>query len=204
MSSLVAACGAAIVLLLDASSSISDHGWRLQLEGHRAALSAPALVSKLEAEPIAVRAFGFAGFVGELVPWTILRNGDDARAFGNALLADTDRDFRYGHGTYTGDAVRRAIAAHAEVPCDASRRIIDVVTDGPPNGGVPAETARDEAEAADITINVLTVQSHADADPAITAREMIATSGGFVLETENWRTVVHAITRKIAMELAAR
>jgi Protein of unknown function (DUF1194) len=207
VSGAVASCAAALVLLLDASGSIPDDAWGLQVEGHRAALAAPEVVRLVErGGPVAVAAFGFAAGVWELAPWSVLRSGADARAFGDALAAGArDRASRFLAATATGTAIRTATEAHERAPCEADERITDLVSDGTANAGRDTARARDDAAEAGIRVNALAVRTEAGADdPAAWLRETAMTPGGFVLEADGWDRFAEALRRKLARELAAR
>lgn len=67
------ACAVALVLLLDVSGSIDAAAWRLQVEGHAEALTAPAVVRQVEREGVAVALVQFDHGARLVLPWRVLR-----------------------------------------------------------------------------------------------------------------------------------
>ena len=193
-------CAVALVLLLDASGSVSGPEWDLQVAGHAAAFDSPAIVRVIDrGEVLAVTAMEFSDIAQPLVPWALLRSGADAAAFAQAMrraprLLSTSTDI--------GSAITAGLASLQDAPCAADQQVIDVVSDG---GAEPraTEAARDAAFARGVRVNALGVGRLPGGDPADWLREHAATPGGFTLSAAGWGDFADAIRRKITMEVAA-
>lgn len=194
-------CALALVLLLDASGSVTDAAWDLQVEAHADALADPAIARAMHAQGrTAVTVIGFAEAPRTLVPWRLVDDAADAARLAREVAGIE----RPGSGsTRTGAAVQHALRAIEAGPCDAERRIIDLVTDGPGDDAVRLSEAREAAIGADVRINVLVVETYATA-AADWARAEAVTPGGFVMEAEGWPEFARALRRKIASEVAGR
>lgn len=191
-------CALALVLLLDASFSIRDADWRLQVEGHAAALEDPRIHSAIvSGGPVAVTAIAFSDGVTQMMPWRIIADASHAM-----LAAHELRGAQRGpvSGTRLGEALFAGMAALAAAPCEADRQVIDLVTDGEADAE-PASRARVYAEVQTIRINALGVGSAAAAD---WLREHAATADGFVMHAAGWETFAGALRRKMTLEIAGR
>lgn len=188
-------CAVALVLLLDASASITPPDWRLQLEGHADAIEAIGPTVQ-RGEPVAVAAFAFSELVQPLVRWRLIRTEADAREVA-AELRQAPRG-QMG-GTEIPHALRVARNAMADAPCQAEQEVIDLVTDGEAHGPATARE-RDLAAAEGVRINALGVGSPEAAD---WLRQHAVTPGGFVMQVERWEDFARAIRRKIALEVAS-
>jgi len=196
-------CVAALVLLMDGSTSLSDAQWAMAVEAHARAFESPRLAQLVNREgPVAASAVAFAGFPTELLGWRLMKTEADLHAFADALRGHVIRGFNTGDGTGTGNAILHGLRLLEEVP-DCERQVIDVATDGESNTGVTPEAARDRAEQAGVQVNAVVLRTGANDDPADWARERVTTTSGFVLEATTWEAWERAIQRKIVMELAA-
>lgn len=187
-------CALALVLLLDASGSISARDWQLQLDGHAAALESPEVQRIIARDGLAVSAWAFADYAQGLAGWTVLRTPDDARALATRLR--TSPRLMSG-GTDIGQALRVATGALGVAPCGDSA-VIDLVTDGEA-AAAPTEAARDEAARRGVVINALAVGSP---DAAAWLREHAVTPGGFVVQAAGWGEFAAAMRRKMVLEVA--
>jgi Mg-chelatase subunit ChlD len=188
-------CATALVLLLDASGSVSDANWQLQADGHAAAFEADAITRVIEREPVAVIAYGFSDAPERMVPWRVIRTAADAASFA-AELRQAPRP--WAGGTNIGSAIMAGVRAFNDTPCAAESRVIDLVTDGEA-AETPARNARDQAELAGVKINALGVGNET---AAAWLREHAVTLGGFVMHAETWADFARAVLRKINAEIA--
>ena len=188
-------CEVALVLLMDASTSISAREWNTQREGHAEAMRAPAVRSIIDRDGLAVAVVQFADVAETVMGWQVLRSSDDALAYAGALDA---MPRALSGGTRTGDALEHALGLIGGAPC-GDRLVIDLVTDGETFGGTPVEGQRDLAFARGVRVNALVVRDGAD-----WARRSAVTPGGFVIEIDGWSQFVPAMRRKLVMELGAR
>lgn len=184
-------CAAALVLLLDASGSISPQDWQLQLEGHAVALEAPNLTR----DPIAVMAVAFSDTPSTLVPWRLLRTPQDAT---RAAQEMRQAERPYAGGTNIGAALRGGLSALERAPCAAEQEVLDLVTDGEA-AAEPTQAARDEAVQRGVRINSLGVGPPSAAE---WLRENATTPGGFTFQVETWEQFSEVIRRKVTTEVA--
>lgn len=148
------ACALALVMLLDASGSISESDWALQRAGHAAALESAALTRAVErGGPIAVTALAFADAATPMLGWRVLRSAEDASRAAGALR-EAPRGI--AGGTDIGGAIHAGLRALGEAPCHAEAEVIDLVTDGEANE-VRTREARGYAEMQGVRINALGV-----------------------------------------------
>lgn len=205
------ACGVALFLLLDGSTSFSAADWTGTVRAHAAALRSDRVVAVVEREGAAIAAAGFAGFPHDLLAWRRLATRADLDAVATELEAHAElRRFRHHDGTGTGTAVLHAVARMGEAPA-CERRVVDVATDGQSNTGASPEMARAAAELAGIVVNAVALRtSLGGEDPAAWARERLVTGpseeapAGFVIEATDWSAWTLAIARKMALEVASR
>jgi Ca-activated chloride channel homolog len=196
----LAACAVALVLLMDASGSISDGQMRMQRNATADALVTEDTVRIVENTPdgVALYAAAFGPWPEEVVSWVHARNRNDLEFFANQLRR-YERDDAIQNGTYTGRAIRFAADQFQNLPCIADEHIIDVTTDGETEGE-PLRAARDDANAAGITINAIAMRGGNDL--ADWLRENLITPNGFVMPARDEDTFNRAIRRKIIMELS--
>lgn len=187
------ACAVALVLLLDVSGSIDAAAWRLQVEGHAEALTAPAVVRQVEREGVAVALVQFDHGARLALPWRVLRAAQDAQDAAEAIRGME----RTGAGmTATSAALEAAEAALDAAPC-GDREVVDLVTDGPPNAGDDTEPVRQRLIARGAQVNGLSVGR----DAADWMRESVVSPFGFALAVEDWAGFAAAMRRKLVMEL---
>ncbi|RVT91885.1 DUF1194 domain-containing protein [Rhodovarius crocodyli] len=172
------ACAVALVLLLDASGSVSAEDWRLQREGTADAIASQAVARIVEREgAVAMTAIAFSDSTRPLVPWRVLDNPAALSAFAGELRA-APRGLP--GGTAVGRALDGAMAALDSAPCAAEQEVIDIATDG--EADAPATRhARGRADARGVRINAIGIGGIAGEDPADWLRENAVTPGGFAL-----------------------
>lgn len=194
-------CAAALVLLLDASGSVSGPDWRAQLHGTAEALASGPVTRIIErGGPVAVTALAFSDTTHPLLPWVVITGHADALQA--ALTLGMQPRALHG-GTRLGEAVADALTALDAAPCAAEREVIDISSDGEAPA-VPAHAARAAAAERGVTINAIGIGRHAGGTPAEWLRDNAITPGGFSIAAESWADFGQAMRRKLAMELAAR
>lgn len=190
-------CAVALAMLLDVSGSIMPAQWDLMRDGHAEALRSPSIARVAETDGLAIAVVQFDDTPRTALTWRVLRSRADAHAAAEAIAAMP----RLGAGqTHTGTAVTYALRLLDRAPC-GDDRVVDVATDGTPNGGRRIEDARDEAEAEGVRINVLFVGGPPAEAEAM--REMAVTSTGFAMRAETWEDVPAAVRRKVVLEVGA-
>jgi hypothetical protein len=152
-------CLAAIVLLIDASGSISNQTYAAQRDGTASAFETPQIVRAIEASGgIAVQVTEFEFVARVQIDWTILRSAEDASRLATAFHA-LERSGSIGN-TAIGHAIAHAHRELSTAPCLPEFRLIDIATDGEETTPrIPARQARDAAAADGIIINAIAFAS---------------------------------------------
>lgn len=212
----------ALVLLTDVSQSMDADEYALVKSGYRAAFSDPEVISAiLNIEGgVAVAYVEFSG-AEEIVlvkGWDVLTDGASAAAFGEAVAAAPRSSA--GNTAMAASIAQAARLLNGGEFAAASRRVIDIASDHPHDGGRSA-FVRDAAVADGITINALPIL---DDDPIGTfdgrmtyataqwglggttefyRRDIIGGPGAFVVEAHGIEVFGEALKRKLLLELIA-
>jgi hypothetical protein len=207
----------ALVLVSDVSRSIDDSEFRLQKQGYTAAFTSDGVVAAIQGGPrgaiaVAYVEFASAGETRTVLDWTVIHDAEGARAFAGRLDA-APRSF--AGRTAIGAGIELAMRDLTAMPVAAGRRVIDVCGDGTNNAGRDVAAVRDEAIAAGITINGLTIINdhpaswmfaHVQPPGGLTKYYRDNVTGGpdsFVLEVHDFQSFGAAMTRKLVDEIAA-
>ena len=207
----------ALVLVTDVSRSIDDSEFQLEKHGYAAAFSDPRVIAAIKGGPngrIAVAYVEFASSeqVSEVVHWTVISDDASAKAFADEMVAQP-------RTAYGRTAISSGIDFAAHMLSDAgfaeAHRVIDVAGDGTNNAGRDITEARDEALAAEITINGLAIindhpvsYTFAHVQPpgglASWYRDNVTGGpGSFVVEVHDFNVFGDAMTRKLINEIAS-
>jgi Ca-activated chloride channel family protein len=194
------ACETALLLAIDVSSSIDGGEYRLQVDGLADALGDLDVVEALVQGRSAVAVVQWSG-VGDqavVLPWSRIGSAADVEALASAARG-MERAF-VNSDTAIGDAIAFSAGQFGPVE-DCERRVIDVSGDGTENSGGRTSVARQNAEAAGITVNGIAIES---LGVAITGfyRIAVITSDGFVVTARGHLDYPRAIREKIRRELA--
>lgn len=206
----------ALVIVDDVSGSINDDEYRLEKQGYYDAFTNPAVISAIQGGPMGSIAVSFIEFAGAgqvetVLPWTILKDADTAKAFAEKMQAAPRSS--WGH-TAIGDGITAAEEALKQSGVTASRRVIDVAGDGTNNSGRPVQEARDEIARQGIIINGLAIANESDIPwlqrhthpPGGLAnyyrQNVTAGETSFVLEVHDYKTFGDAVLRKLIQEIA--
>lgn len=194
----------ALVLAIDASSSVNEERYDLQIRGYTQAFRNPMLADAIEQTPngaIAVTLVQWAGYreQQQVIGWRIIHDAGMARRFASTI-AETTRVLN-GSTSLSGaiDFSGRLLRTSGH---NARRRVIDVSGDGSNNQGRPAAVARDEAVAAGITINGLPILTEEPALDAYYSEYVIGGPGAFLVVAENLESFSAAILNKLTTEIA--
>jgi hypothetical protein len=208
----------ALVLVSDVSRSIDDSEFRLQKQGYQAAFTNPDVIAAIRGGPMGAIAvayveFASAGDVRTVLDWSVIHDAATAAAFADRL-AGAPRSF-WGR-TAIGAGIVAAMQDLAASGYQATRQVIDVCGDGTSNAGPDVEAMRDQAIAAGITVNGLTIindhpvswaYAHVQPPGGLTAWYRAHVTGGpgsFVLEIHDFASFGQAMTRKLVDEIASR
>lgn len=202
----------ALVLVVDASGSISEAEFRLQREGIALAVSDESVLSAIlsgahQRIAIAYVEWGGPMMAQTMVSWSVVEGGASADAFAAAVLAAPRSSQSYNA---IGDAIDHAAELLRRCPCRPTRRVIDVSGDNPDNRSVrPAPLARDAAVAEGMTVNALAILEGDPIGPSGKPllvenyeSEVIGGPGAFVMPAESRADFARALRQKMVLEIA--
>ena len=195
-----------LVLAVDASGSVNTYRFELQKRGYVAALRNPRVLGAILSggtQSIALTMMQWTGpfLQREVLPWTLLKDEASVKSAA-AVIEETPRRL-FGGGTSISGAIDYAMAMFPRSPFKAERRVIDISGDGANNNGRSVVRARDEAVAADVTINGLPILA-VEPDLAEHYRDyVIGGPGAFMVVAENFENFADAILKKMIIEIAA-
>ncbi|MFN3575667.1 MAG: DUF1194 domain-containing protein [Tabrizicola sp.] len=194
-----------LVLLADASGSITQEEIDFQRESTATAITDPAVleaISNTLTGSIAVTYVEWAANQATVAPWTVIDSPETAEAFAAALLGPP----RLATGRNAiGDALlegRRLIEAN---DIRSLRQVIDFSGDSAGNfSGAAIEDARQEVVAAGIVINGLPILDGGADDPLLQEYEarIIGGPGAFAIPALGREDFVSALRRKLILEIA--
>lgn len=194
-----------LVLALDASRSVDEERYRLQMDGYRRALLSDEVLAALPRGGIGLSLFEWAMAQSLCGPWTKIQSKEDMREFCQRFWRK-ERSAYIGGGTFIGGAIRYAHGLHNASPFIAQRRVIDISGDGASHFGDWPVPERDSAIARGIVINGLTILG-ATVDipvgglPHYYERNVIGGNGSFVVVAEDYRDLTRALIQKLGREL---
>lgn len=196
--------GVALILLVDVSGSVDDNEYEMQRTGIANAFRDPQVVRAISSQPhstIAATVVMWSDGQMVVVPWQLI-DGEGAAADFAARIASVRRP--YSAGTHLGDALAFAFALMPSCPCRADRQVIDVSGDGRSNGGATdVATARTAAITAGIVINGLPITGSEAGVTDYYRDEVVADSGGFIVEAQGFADFARAMRAKLSMEIAS-
>jgi hypothetical protein len=196
-----------LVLLADASGSITQSEIDFQREGYAAAITHPDVLAAIRSNltgTIAVTYVEWAANQVVVVDWTVIDGEASAEAFALALLEPP----RLATGRNAiGDALLEGRRLLDENRITGLRRVIDFSSDSFGNfSGAGIAEARAEVLAAGITINGLPILDDGEGDPLaeIYRDRLIGGPGAFVIATDRTEGFVEAVRRKLILEIAGK
>ncbi|PWJ13337.1 DUF1194 domain-containing protein [Jannaschia seohaensis] len=196
-----------LVLLADASGSITQSELMFQRNAYAAAMTDPTVIAAIQNTAygsIAVTYVEWATNQGVVVPWMRIDGAETAAAFAAAL----DGPPRGATGRNAiGSALLFARDLIEQNRIDGWRRVIDFSGDTTGNSyGPPIEMARDEVLESGITINALAIVSERrfDSDTLAARYEarIIGGPGAFVVEAGQGEVFAEAVKRKLILEIS--
>jgi len=207
----------ALVLVSDVSRSIDDREFKMQKDGYFSAFTDPKVLAAVKGGVVGEIAVNYIEFAGEsevqtVVDWTVIKDEETAKAFVEKVVA-APRSF-YGR-TAIGSGIDLAVQNLAHSGLAAERRVIDVCGDGTNNAGRDVASARDDAVAAGITINGLTIINdhpmswtfaHVQPPGGLDNyyRQNVAGGvGSFVISVHDFKVFGDAMVKKLISEIAS-
>jgi hypothetical protein len=149
----------ALVLAVDASSSMTEAEQELQRLGYVEAFQSPSVHQAIRKGALGRIAVAYVEWSGAdeqfvLVPWTVIDGPEAARAFAARLKRKPMR--RLGMTSISG-AIGWSMRLFTDLGPEPLRRVIDISGDGPNNDGPKVTHMRDQAAAEGVTINGLPI-----------------------------------------------
>jgi len=201
-----------LVLLADASGSISEAEIRFQRRGYAEALTDPRVLSAIQGSAygaIAVTYVEWAANTAVVVDWTRIDGLASAQAFADALITPPRQ--AYGRNAI-GAALLDGKRLIERNDFEGWRKVIDFSGDSPNSYSGPSiESARDEVISAGITINGLPILCRFCDTPArfpdladIYEQRIIGGIGAFVVTAVNEDDLAQAIRRKLILEISGQ
>ena len=202
-------CDLALVLGIDASLSVDDSEYRLQMSGTAAALMDPKVVEAiLSVGGIYLSTFEWSGSSSQklVFGWSWL---ETRRDIANAAqrLRDHVRQSR-NNSTAIGHALRFASDLFLELPAPCFRKVVDVSGDGANNEGFEPATVYRTFAFADISVNGLVILDTGlnpesfYTDPVIYYREnVLKGAGSFMIIAGGFGDFERAMRQKLLREI---
>lgn len=194
-----------LLLAVDVSSSVDADEYELQMRGLANAFLHPEVHAAIHAagdHGVAIALMLWSDYAWQIlsVPWTLVRDGDDAARLA-ARIATSSRQIT-GGGTAISSAISVGMEELNRNAFAGTRRVIDVSGDGRSPFTAATETARDAAIAHGIVINGLPILTD-DPDLETYYRDsVIGGTGAFVLAAADYNAFATAIVAKLVHEIA--
>ncbi len=197
----------ALILAVDASSSIDYREYGLQVSGLAAAfrderVQAAIAAGSYGAVAILVVEWASPGPGHQMVTldWRIIDTPESAHALADEI-EQTPRAFDAG-GTSIHDGLMFAIGQFSSCPCLPLRQVVDVSGDGRESTGLRVTAARDAALALGITVNSLAILNEEPKLDAYYRDHLIGGPDAFVISAASFEDFARAIAEKLERELS--
>lgn len=196
----------ALVLAVDVSLSIDAEEFALQRAGYAAAFRNKRVIDAITAGPVGAMAVTYLQWSGareqqQIVDWQVITDRASAGRFADAL-ATADRVVASGSTSLSG-AIEAAAQLLRHAGYAAERRIIDISGDGSNNSGRLPNFARDDAVAAGLTINGLTILKNEPFLDSYYRENVVGGRGAFVLTARDFDDFAAAVLAKLIREVAS-
>ena len=198
-----------LVLLADASGSITQQELLFQREGYAAAITDPEVLAVIAGTAyghIAVTYVEWAANQAQVVDWTLIDGPEAAQGFADTLLAQPRQ--AYGRNAI-GAALLEGLRLMDQNDIEGWRRVIDFSGDSAGNWSGPGiEDSRDQVVAQGVTINALPILRPDDPGraqgglEAVYERRLIGGVGAFVVTAESRDSFAEAVKRKLILEIS--
>ncbi len=193
-----------LVLAVDASSSVSDEEFYLQIRGIAEAFRHRSVARAVRASGdlgLAVALFQWADNQQQTLTsgWMVVRDAPTASRFAKQVEAVIRS---MAGNTAIGSALEFAIDQLEGNGFDGRRRVIDVSGDGRNNHGSAAWLARDLAVAGGITVNGLAILNEDQTLDRYYITNVIGGTGAFVMTANDYEAYRSAIVTKLVREIS--
>ncbi|MGE0211083.1 MAG: DUF1194 domain-containing protein [Parvibaculaceae bacterium] len=199
-----------LVLAVDASASVDDDEFRLQLQGIAAAFRDPAVIKAISSGPakriaVSLLVWAEATYPKDFSGWSVLASEEDARRFAE-MAASFPR--RVTGGTGLGDGIAHALRAIDGNGLVAPRSVVDVSGDGietaPRDYSVMLPAARAMAIARGVTLNGLAIRNEVPDLDRYYRESLQVGPGSFVMSAATYADFAEAMRRKLLREIDVR
>ena len=194
-----------LILAVDASLSVSDEEFALQLQGLAKAFRNETVVAAIRASGdhgVAVMLLQWSDRAQQAVSvdWTLVRDTGSASVFAQ-LVARAPRAYD-GAGTAIGRALETSIPLFQSNGFEGDRRVIDLSGDGIDNRGPLPARMRDIAVASGIVVNGLAILNEDRYLDLYYEKNVIGGTGAFVVTAADYEDFAAAIVRKLIREIS--
>jgi len=196
-----------LVLAVDASASVSNSEYRLQMDGIASAFRDPGVLKAIQSGPlkrigVALVVWADAEDLKQTSDWFVISNDSEAENFAQ-LVAAFPREINGGTGI--GAGILHAIDQLRNNRLVAARRVVDVSGDGmesdTENFSLTVDYARRAATDDRITVNGLAILTDVE-DLDKWYLEHVATGlGRFVMVANNFVDFANAMKKKLIQEI---
>lgn len=196
-----------LVLAVDASASVDDDEFRLQLRGIAQAFRDPAVVKAISSGPtrriaVSLLVWAEATYPKDFSGWSVLSSETDAARFAD-MVARFPR--RVTGGTGLGDGIAHALRAMDGSGIVAPRAVVDVSGDGietaPRDFSVMLPAARAMAIARGVTLNGLAILNETPDLDHYYRENLQVGPGSFVMSAASYEDFSEAMRRKLLREI---
>lgn len=194
-----------LVVAVDASRSVNDDEYALQVGGYAKAFTHPAVLRAITGgrhRAIAVTYVQWAGplLQQQLIGWTLINDRESAEEFAERVLA-SPRAFR-GGGTSLSGIIDYSRPLFDRNGFEGERRVVDISGDGINNSGRLPHTARDDAVLHGTTINGLPILNEVPWLDDYFRDNVIGGAGAFLIAAQDYDSFAIAIRNKLIREIA--
>ena len=215
VAALVVACAASpalslpvdieLVVAVDASRSVNDDEYALQVGGYAKAFTHPAVLRAITGgrhRAIAVTYVQWAGplLQQQLIGWTLINDRESAEEFSERILA-SPRAFR-GGGTSLSGIIDYSRPLFDRNGFEGERRVVDISGDGINNSGRLPQMARNDAVLEGVTINGLPILNEVPWLDDYFRDNVIGGPGAFLIAAQDYDSFAIAIRNKLIREIA--
>jgi hypothetical protein len=194
-----------LVLAVDASSSVTDSEFNLQMVGLAEAFRNAEVLGAIEAAGdlgIAVSLVQWAGARDQVISIDFMWVGGAVEAERFAREIEATPRFVIGGGTAIGSAIDFCAALLRNNAFQGRRSVMDISGDGRANQGALPTRRRDAALAQGFIINGLVILNE---DPSVDRYyldNVIGGTGAFILTADDFKDFAEAIVKKLVREIS--
>jgi Protein of unknown function (DUF1194) len=193
-----------LVLALDASASMSEHEFALQISGLAAAFKDPAVLQAVKdlaplGVAVSVTQWGGPGESRTIVPFTHITTPTESMAFG-FLVSLNAQSFRAAT-TSIATAIDHGITVLDKNEFEGQRRVIDVSGDGKDNSGLDLDAIRNFAKLSGVTVNGLAIEAEQAGLFDYYSTNVMIGADSFVVRAVDFEDFARAMREKLLKEL---